>query len=126
MERETGLEPATFSLGSHAGPLADLCTNWQNLSNHGLVGGNSREPSHPLAQTATDSRASVGQPGDASAAVDSTGSLLTVRQVAARLNVCTASVYKLCAEGRLAHVRVLDAIRVAPGALDAFVATQSR
>jgi len=47
--------------------------------------------------------------------------LLSVRQVAARLGVCTATVYALCARGALSCVRVLNAIRVAPGDLEAFV-----
>jgi excisionase family DNA binding protein len=41
-------------------------------------------------------------------------SLLTVREVATRLNVCTATVYRLCARGLLRHVRILNAIRVRP------------
>jgi excisionase family DNA binding protein len=40
--------------------------------------------------------------------------LWTVREVAARLGVCTSTIYKLCAQGRLAHVRVANAIRVPP------------
>jgi len=47
--------------------------------------------------------------------------LLTVREVAARLQVSTATVYKLCARHELPHVRVLGAIRVAPADLAAFV-----
>jgi excisionase family DNA binding protein len=47
--------------------------------------------------------------------------LLTVRDVAAQLGVCGATVYRLVAEGQLAHVRVLNAIRVAPRDLEAFV-----
>jgi excisionase family DNA binding protein len=47
--------------------------------------------------------------------------LLSVRQVAAQLGVCTATVYAVCARGVLPHVRVLNAIRVAPGDLEAFV-----
>jgi excisionase family DNA binding protein len=39
--------------------------------------------------------------------------LLTVREVAALLRVSTATVYELCARGKLRHVRVLNAIRVA-------------
>ena len=38
--------------------------------------------------------------------------LLSVREVAGRLGVCTSTVYKLCNEGKLAHVRVSNAIRV--------------
>jgi len=47
--------------------------------------------------------------------------LLSVRQVAGQLGICTATVYALCAKGVLPHVRVLNAIRVAPGDLEAFV-----
>jgi len=52
--------------------------------------------------------------------------LLSVRDVAARLGVCTATVYRLVGEGQLAHVRVLNAIRVAPRDLAAFVEAQRR
>jgi excisionase family DNA binding protein len=40
--------------------------------------------------------------------------LLTVDQVAAKLSVSTATVYGLCKRGQLAHIRVSNAIRVAP------------
>jgi excisionase family DNA binding protein len=39
-------------------------------------------------------------------------SLLTVAEVARRLRVCLATVYRLCREGWLRHVRVSHAIRV--------------
>ena len=54
------------------------------------------------------------------------GALLTVRGVAAQLGVCTATVYRLVGEGQLAHVRVLNAIRVSPRDLAAFVDEQRR
>ena len=38
-----------------------------------------------------------------------------------RLAVCPATVYRLCDEGRLPHVRVLHAIRVTPADLAAFL-----
>jgi excisionase family DNA binding protein len=44
--------------------------------------------------------------------------LLSVAEVARKLGVCDATVYKLCALGRLDHVRVLNAIRVSPTMLD--------
>jgi excisionase family DNA binding protein len=47
--------------------------------------------------------------------------MLTVRQVAARLGVCTATVYTLVEHGDLAHVRVSNAIRVAPAELSLFI-----
>ncbi len=48
--------------------------------------------------------------------------LLTVREVAQRLRVCTATVYKLCAAGELVHVRISNAIRVSPRELAEFLA----
>lgn len=48
--------------------------------------------------------------------------LLTVRDVAARLGLSTATVYKLVNGGELAHHRVANAIRVAPADLEAFLA----
>ncbi|HJX52853.1 MAG TPA: helix-turn-helix domain-containing protein [Polyangia bacterium] len=48
-------------------------------------------------------------------------SLLTAKEVAARLRVCTATVYKLCASGALPHVRVLNAVRVAAADLERFI-----
>ncbi len=40
------------------------------------------------------------------------GRLLAVREAARLLRVSTATVYELCARGELAHVRVLNVIRV--------------
>ena len=53
-------------------------------------------------------------------------SLLTAKEVAARLRVCTATAYKLCASGALPHVRVLNAVRVVEGDLERFVAARRR
>jgi excisionase family DNA binding protein len=47
--------------------------------------------------------------------------LLSVRQVAERLGVSTSTIYDLCRKGRLPHVRVSNAIRVAPAALEDLV-----
>jgi excisionase family DNA binding protein len=48
--------------------------------------------------------------------------LLTVREVAARLSVSTATVYKLAERGELPHVRVSNALRFEPAELASFVA----
>jgi excisionase family DNA binding protein len=52
--------------------------------------------------------------------------MLGVREVAERLRVCTATVYKLCASGALEHVRVVNSIRVSEAAVLAFVAANVR
>jgi excisionase family DNA binding protein len=47
--------------------------------------------------------------------------LLPVREAARLLGVCAATVYKLCASGELPHTRILNAIRIVPADLAAFV-----
>jgi excisionase family DNA binding protein len=47
--------------------------------------------------------------------------LLTVRQVAQLLGVCTATVYKWAADGALPHIRFVNVIRVRPEDLTRFV-----
>lgn len=47
---------------------------------------------------------------------------LTVRLAAEALQVSTSTVYQLCAQGRLPHFRVSNAIRIEPSALEWFVA----
>ena len=49
---------------------------------------------------------------DFEGAVGDPGSLLTVREVARALRIATSTVYKLCAEGKLVHVRISNAIRI--------------
>ena len=47
--------------------------------------------------------------------------LLTVREAADQLGLSTATVYGLCTDGSLTHMRILNAIRIAPGDLRAFI-----
>ncbi len=49
------------------------------------------------------------------------GLFLTVREVAARLRVSTATVYRLVEEGQIAHLRISNAIRIAELDLLAFL-----
>jgi len=52
--------------------------------------------------------------------------LLSVRQAAEQLGLCTATIYGLCADGALPHIRILNAIRIAPVDLTAFIAARRR
>ena len=45
----------------------------------------------------------------------------TVREVAARLSVCTATVYSLCSRGLLRFIRVSGALRIDPASVEAFI-----
>ena len=52
--------------------------------------------------------------------------LLTVREVAGVLGVSTATVYRLCHEQALVHVRIANAVRLRPSDLASFVALRRR
>jgi excisionase family DNA binding protein len=52
--------------------------------------------------------------------------LLSVRKVAAKLGVSTATVYKLCERSELPHFRVSNAIRIASADLVDFIARGQR
>jgi len=53
-------------------------------------------------------------------------SLLSVREAARLLDLSPASVYKLCAEGKLPHARILSAIRIVHADLGEFVMKRRR
>jgi excisionase family DNA binding protein len=55
-----------------------------------------------------------------------TAELLTAREVAQRLRVCTATVYRLCEKGALEHVRIANAVRVPYSALRKFLENNKR
>jgi excisionase family DNA binding protein len=50
--------------------------------------------------------------------------LLTVREVAGLLGAATSTVYQLCAEGKVAHLRVSNAIRVEREAVVAYLTSR--
>jgi excisionase family DNA binding protein len=50
--------------------------------------------------------------------------LMSVREAAEHLGLCTATVYGLCADETLPHVRILNTIRIAPKDLEAFIASR--
>jgi len=52
------------------------------------------------------------------------GRLLTVREAAERLAVSAFTVYGLCDRGELPHIRISNAIRIAPAALAEYLAGQ--
>lgn len=59
--------------------------------------------------------------GDLTALKDLPAQLLTVREAAERLRVSPSSVYALCAEGSLPHVRVSNALRIAGADIENFL-----
>jgi excisionase family DNA binding protein len=54
------------------------------------------------------------------------GRALTVQQRLMALGICRATVYRICREGRLHHVRVSNSIRVPERALETFLRSSER
>ena len=52
--------------------------------------------------------------------------LLKPTEVALRLRLCRATVYKLCATGRLPCLRIVNSVRVRPEDLEAFIRKTTR
>ena len=73
-----------------------------------------------------DSRQSQAFASFTEDSADRLRTLLTVKEVAAYLHVSTETVYRLCALGELRHIRVLNAIRIAPSDVDALVFARER
>jgi excisionase family DNA binding protein len=51
---------------------------------------------------------------------------MSVREAAQALGVCTAIVYRLVASGDVQHVRIANAIRIAPRDLAAYVVASKK
>ena len=113
MERETGIEPATLSLGKYESGIAGV-----NKASQAVVTTRSADdaPLQPTPPEATIRK------DFASPLLPDFAASLTVKEVAARLRVCTATVYRLCAAGELRHFRVGAAIRIGEDALAAYQA----
>src|SRR5205085_11991547 len=105
-----GFEPATLHLGKRPRSFAGSCRHSERVAT--------------LCESATAGFHSVGSDTRFCSpfAAPVLQGFLTVREVAARLSVSTATVYKLCARGELAYVRIFGAIRVAPDDLGALIA----
>jgi excisionase family DNA binding protein len=54
-----------------------------------------------------------------------TDNLLTVQEVANRLNVSRPTVYRLVKKGKIQHIKVEGSIRIKPGDLESFIERQT-
>jgi excisionase family DNA binding protein len=63
--------------------------------------------------------------GSLSALKAAPAQLLTVREAAARLRVSPVTIYRLCAQGKLPHLRVSNALRISSEDVDALVGSRS-
>ena len=82
-----------------------------------MVGESARLPPGPAPRVAT-----LPTTVDLAVLYRGRGQLLKVAEVAKKLGVCNATVYRLCESGALSHVRVVNSIRVRPKDLAEYVA----
>ena len=129
MVGETGFEPATPWSRTAQGQLSPGETAEHSIASPGNPTG--RSACQDTQSTACDDlRSKICRPGVASDNAHPPESpsepLLSVKEVAARLRVCRAVAYRLCERGELPYIRISNAIRVAPAALAAYLASAGR
>ncbi|HLM45815.1 MAG TPA: helix-turn-helix domain-containing protein [Myxococcaceae bacterium] len=118
MARQAGLEPTTLGLeGRGAIPPTVIRPSQTPVTLEAPAAG-TFQPPHPSPGSTKVFAASLLQ----GAASGPGARLLTVREVAARLSVCTATVYSLCSRGLLRFIRVSGALRIDPASVEAFIA----
>jgi excisionase family DNA binding protein len=124
MERDIGFEPTTFSLGRSGASVGGGSKGLQaveNIGNRSESNSHSAPPEAPFSSDFVSGLCLEKRLNADGVGRDASDRLLSVKQVAEHLGMTTATVYGLCATGRLAHVRILNTIRIAPGDLAAFI-----
>jgi excisionase family DNA binding protein len=132
----TGIEPVTYALRKPRYNAPQPVTAYQPVGTVGFVSPADSPASHPFSPAFIRHGASmvrgrnrahhetlecIGAPID-NGAVLAPAPVLTVKQVAARLQLSTAVVYRLAETGALGHVRIGNVIRVTEADLAAFLA----
>jgi excisionase family DNA binding protein len=124
--RHRRFDPLTYGSGVWNPGLASSGSGLQTIGKKGLQTGS---PVHPVQGVAPNSRSFAAYvlqqkepagPTKTRAPAPS-GRLLSVREAAEALGVCTATLYTIVERGELPHVRISNAIRIAPSDLAAFV-----
>lgn len=118
------VEPAAFGVGGEGGSSPTVTSPSQAVGTIGGAETAAVQSVHPFAGVRKPFAAPLLQaptPARLRALPGEPERLLTVREVAERLGISTATVYRLCERGALPHVRVSNAIRIQLAALEAFL-----
>jgi excisionase family DNA binding protein len=119
----SGFEPLTYGSGVSTTPLGESSKRSQAVVTARIGTKGRVQPSHGLAPFSSPFAAPVLQGSGALRARPAVVERwLTVKEVAERFGVCTATVYALCKRGALRHLRVGNSIRVAEPDLARLVA----
>jgi len=79
------------------------------------------QPSHPVREDTKDFAAILLLGSTQAPSANDLGRLLTVREVAEQLGVCRATVYRLCSQGTLPHIRISNVVRIEAEALERLI-----
>jgi excisionase family DNA binding protein len=109
--RDAGVEPTTFGFGGSASALSDVSSASQTLANIESRDRGPVQPSQPLAEKSKDFVTRLLPDFPDGAPVEQR--FFSVREVATILGVKPVTIYRLVAAGKLPHVRVANAIRIA-------------
>jgi len=122
LARPTGFEPVAFGFVEDIHVSSNTCKDVQACANTGSVSDEKSKNVQIHASLSKDFAGSLLDAGPPESEVRSRMQpLLSVRQVAALLGVCAATVYRMCEQGELPHFRVRNAIRVPVGTLKAYL-----
>jgi excisionase family DNA binding protein len=122
--RSTGLEPVTSGVTGSTACRPERPTAYNpltSLRSSPAPGVRYSRPFTPFPEAFGPTLVQDAPPGRLHAVKPSPTPLLSVREAAARLRVSRSSVYALCAAGRLAHVRVSNALRLAGEDIESFL-----
>ena len=121
----TGFEPATTCTPTDPPGRPEITNDHQRCATTQDASGAAVQPSQRSGRLRRNFAANL-LPPDLHELDGGLERLLTVSQVASRLGVCAATVYKWAATGVLPHVRILNVVRVRPEDLTRFLTERRR
>jgi excisionase family DNA binding protein len=127
LARPTGFEPVAFGFVEDIHVWSNTCKDVQACANTGSVSDEKSKNAQIHASLSKNLAGSLLNTSPPESEVSPRMlPLLSVRQVAALLGVCAATVYRMCEQGEIPHFRVRNAIRVPMVALKACLETARR